>query len=335
MNVHEELYLSPRFPTKEALDQALHELEAPDATRTQWIADCPRRAEYAIVRGLAKKEEGAPLRAGRALHAALAVYYTNQDHESSMTALRETWGLGADWRLPRGHRYAHLHLGHLEVVMKNYLDRASRYDAFQPIIVHKGDLNLDDVVGAVWRVTDDGRVVLGESKIVMRFDLDGTEFLYSGMPDLPISMSGGYYILDHKSTNSYLSDYYFEQYRFSNQLRGYCVMIERLTGLNIDGALINGLYMGERASLSEFKGNKFARYGPMMFSPGQLREAIYNQYHWRLLLDTFKSRGYFPQHTSKLCAGCPFATLCASAPAIREAVIQQEYTPSDFSFLNI
>lgn len=334
MTVREELYLSPRFPTREDLEKALQELQAPDATRTQWIANCPRRAEYGVVRGLVSKKEFWPLRAGASLHNALATYYVSYDPELALAELRASWGDPED-RSPSGENYSHLHYGHIEVVFKNYMVEAKKRDTFRPIIVHRDDLDLTSVVGAIWRVVEDERIVLGESKVIMEFIVNGKPFLYAGIPDLPIEMGGAYYILDHKSTNSYLSDYWFEQFRFSNQFRGYCIMIERLTGLTISGALVNGIYVGKRAILSDFKGNKFARFGPIMYDPGHYTEAILNQYYWRKMLDVYKQMGYYPQHASKLCAGCPFSGLCASNPAIREAVIADDYKINPTRFLEI
>src|SRR5258708_1369591 len=121
-------------------------------------------------------------------------------------------------------------------------------------------------------------------------------FHYAGKPDLPVMQGGEILLMDHKSTNSYLSDYYFDQFRFSNQLRGYCSMIERLTGQRLGGALINGLYVGNKAIDDASKAARFARYGPMMFQPGHLAEAIKNQYYWRKALDYHESEGYYPQH---------------------------------------
>jgi len=333
--IREEIYLSDKFPTRESLAEALEACEAPDATTTQWIADCPRRAQHAIKDKVFPKDDSYAMMAGRALHAGLATLYSTGDPELSIEDLRVVWGQPADFRLPPGHKYHHLHLGHLEVIFRNYVDWAKRRDTFKPIILQKSDLNLEKVAGAIWRVTDDGRVILGESKIVMEFIVNEEVFLYAGKPDLPIEMGGAYYLMDHKSTNSYLSDWYFDQYRFSNQLRGYCAMTQRLTGLRISGTLINGLYMGSRASSAEFKGDKFARYGPMTFAPAQIAEAIMNQYYWRKLLGVFDGWGYYPQHTSKLCTACPYDTLCALSPAIRSSAMEQDYAQTGTPFLDI
>lgn len=328
----EELYLG-NYPDRETLEAALRALQAPDATRTQWIGDCARKAQYSIERGLVAKGDSYPKKAGIALHAGLAVYYTTFDPTAALEATMKSWGDTPS--PPGGHSYAHLDAGHLEVIMKRYLQWAKIHDMFRPIVVSKSDLDLSKVKAAIWRLTDDDKVVLGETKLVMEFELDGEPFVYTGIPDLPIEMGGAYYILDHKSTNAYLSEWWAEQHRFSNQLRGYCAMIEALTGLRISGAMINGLYMGAKASSADYKGNRFARYGPYMYSPGHYTEALRNQKATRKLLDVYRAMNYYPQHASRLCRGCSFAKLCAASPSMREALISTDYEVNPTQFLRI
>lgn len=336
----EELYLSPEFPTRLDLEEAI---EMWDSTTAGWVARCPRYGEYAIRYGLVAAEEAPYLNAGKALHSAMATFYTSDDPDLALGALRKAWGKDEAWRLPPGHSFAHLHLGHLEVIFRNYVDFARKRDTFRPIVVSLDDLNLKNVLGAVWNITPDGKVVLGESKIIMRFMLtlptgETVPFVYAGRPDLPIDMGGSVYVLDHKSTNAFLSAWYFNQYKHSNQLRGYGAMLQDLLpSLSINGALINGIYMGEKASLgsTDTKVTRFARYGPMLFQPAHLNEALLNQYYWRQSLDYHESKGYYPQHSSKLCQSCTFDPLCSASPIIRPSVMKQEYVRRDPVFLDL
>jgi PD-(D/E)XK nuclease superfamily protein len=332
-DIKEVVYFSPRFKNREELEAAIETNW--DATTASQIARCPRNGEYAIRYGLRPREEAIYLAAGNAIHAALAILYAGGDGDLALAELARVWGKGADWTAAHGHKFGHLSLPFLEVVFKNYLDYAKRRDTFQPLTVKMDDLKLQHLLGAVFRTLEDGTIVLGESKIIMEFTVEGKEFVYSGKPDLPITMGGNIYLMDHKSSNGYLSDWWAEQHRFSNQLRGYCAMVSRLTGVTPTGALINGIYMGEKAASVDFKGNRFARFGPMMYQPEHLSEAIRNQYAWRQVLDFYEKQGYYPQHASKLCSNCSFAQLCAVSPAIRQSVMKTEYVQIDRSFLDL
>lgn len=333
-------YFSPSYPDRAAVDAAF---DSWDATTANWAAQCPTRGHYAIDLGLVPKEQVHFLVAGRALHGGLCAYYSSPDKEVGRKLALDV--VVAEWGdtppLPSRHKYAHLSLGHVEVIMKNYLDYAAKRDSnFKPLTFALEDLNLQDVVAAVWRINAEGRVIFGESKIIMLFPMqraDGSieNFMYAGRPDLPVSQGGATLIMDHKSTNSYLSDWYFSQYRFSNQLRGYGKMIQHLTGCDISGALINGIYMGDKAASDEFKGTRFARFGPFMYLPGHLDEAILNQYWWKKTHEWHKAQEYFPQHTGKMCSGCPYVELCAATPRIRSHVARTEYRRGRTEFLDL
>lgn len=331
--IQEVLYFSKEFPTRALLEEQVETQW--DATTASNMARCPRYGEYKIRYGLTRLEEAPYLKAGNALHSALSLLYSGVDPDLCLAEIARVWGKGRDEFLPPTHRFQHLHLGFLETVFKNYLTYSKR-DTFKTITCSMDDLDLSTVLGAVFRVAPDGKVILGESKIVMRFLVEGQPFVYSGKPDLPIEMGGSIYVMDHKSTNSYLSDWYFDQYRFSNQLRGYCAMVQQLLPqLHVNGAMINGLYMGEKAVATEFKGNRFGRFGPMLFQPSHLAEAIRNQYEWRQTLDYHESRGYYPQHTSKLCVSCEYDGLCAADVRSREGVMRNQFTQITRRFLDL
>lgn len=102
----------------------------------------------------------------------------------------------------------------------------------------------------------------------------------------------------------------------------------------LTGAMINGLYIGAKATSKEFGGSRFARFGPYPYQPGHLAEAIRNQYTWRKMMTVYEQLGYYPQHASKLCGGCPFADLCEASPASRASVIQRQYVARSFNFLD-
>ena len=333
----EELYLSHEFPNKVVLEA---EVNFWDATTASWAAKCPRHALYAIKYAIEPPSESYILTAGRALHAGLETWYVTGDRELALHELGHTWGKGRDWRLPPGHEQSHLHLGHLEVVFKNYVDWARKRDKFKPLVVSLEELDMTDVVAAVWKLTPDNKVVLAESKLVMRFVVAGDEFLYSGRPDLPVQHSGRIYAFDHKcrtGAKSWLSDYWAEQFRHSNQLRGYCAMLSKLLpGTKMSGAIINGVYAGERATESTTKATKFARYGPYNYAPAVQMEAIENQYYWLTMLSVWEEMGYWPQNTGEPCKYCGYSGLCEASPRSRRGLLGNKsmYVKKTWKFLD-
>jgi hypothetical protein len=329
--LRQEVYLDKEF---NSLQDLASKVDFWDASTSSAYGKCPRSAFYKNELKLGQIEEALPRVAGRAVHAGMAVLYSSdRNADLALDALRAEFG---DREAPDpGHKYAHLHLGHLEVIFKNYVDWSAKHDTFTPLTIHLDDINYDHLLGAIWLVTEDDRVVLGESKLIMRFELEGgRELVYSGRPDLPVNMSGGIYVLDHKSTSGYLSDWYFSQHVISNQLRGYCKMIEDLIDKRPDGALVNGIYVGDKATKVNSKAVRFSRYGPLVFRPAHLDEAIKNQYYWRQLSYIYRELDFWPQNTGKMCQSCDFLDLCKTSPRSRATVVRSRYVKDEETFLD-
>jgi len=317
-----------------------------DADADRWSSSksglwgkCPTAGYYGHTLNLTSEEESPPLYSGKALHVGLETYYVSGDRDLALAQMAESFGERD--QLPPGHKYSHLNLGHLEVVFQNYMDWADRRDHFEVIAASLEDLSLEGegwrVCGARFKVYEEtGEILFGESKVVFGVEPDpawgmqGDDKLFkiTVIPDMPIDLGGGFYVLDHKSTNGYLSDWYFSQYKLSNQLRIYCWSVQKLIeamDIRVNGALINGLYMGDRASLSEFKGTRFARFGPMLFQPAHLTESLINHYYWSKTKEYYDSIKYYPQNAGRSCQGCSYAPLCTAAPKMRKGIISQQY----------
>ncbi len=345
--IEEVLYLGDKYNTREELEE---EVDMWDSTQAGWYGWCPRNAQYSHRMGLRSRDEALTLLTGQAMHAGMDVLYTTDDEDMAVEAVVHTFGDREP--APPSSSYAHLHSGFVEGIFRNYLPWRTKHDIFKPLVVHLDELCLDNVVAAMWRMLPDETVILGESKIVMRFDVGGEELIYSGKPDLPIEMGGSVYILDHKtSCGGYLSDWYFEKHIVSNQLRGYCAMIQELLQKRVAGTYINGIFAGKTALQTKTakgapsKTIKFTRYGPLKFSQGHLEETLWNQYAWREMAfvyqrvaedypKMYKKFGY-PQNTGKSCQGCSYQKLCIAPPAARANLIRQDFVQARRKFLDL
>ncbi len=344
--VTEELYLGD-YASREELEDAC---DMWDATTAGWYSWCPRMGQYSHRMGLRERDEALTLLTGNAIHAGMNILYTSGDEDLAIQAVSETFG---DREAPPpSAKYAHLHTGFVENVFKNYLPWRKKHDIFKPLIVHMDEIDLTDVVAAVWRVLPDERVILGECKVIMRFDVDGEEFIYAMKPDLPILLGSDLYLMDHKvSCGGFLSDWYFEKHLVSNQLRGYCRGVENLVRKRTAGAYINGVFAGKQALDTKTKAGKpttitkFTRFGPMLFTPAHLDEALWNQYAWRLMAlayqelaeqhpNMYKKFGY-PQNTGKSCQGCHLLETCQMNPRTRMAKMRVKFVQKQRKFLDL
>ena len=345
--IQEVLYLSEKYQNREALEAEVDMWDATTAGRYSW---CPRVAQYSHRMGLVQAEEALQMLTGVAIHAGCDTLFVSGNHDLATQVVVQTFG-DRDPPAP-SHPYAHLHTGFVENVFKNFLDWYPKHTTFKPLIVRLDELDLTDVLAAVLRVLPDERIILGESKLVMRFDVgEYRELIYSGKPDLPILMGQRLYIQDWKTSSGFLSAWYFEKHVVSNQLRGYLAMLTKLLGRQFEGAYIGGIYVGEHALETHTKAGKpstitkFAPYGPLPFKSDHLEEALWNQYAWRQMAfvyqdlakqhpDMYKRFGY-PQNTGKSCQGCSFLDLCRAQPKVRRSIMLTKYVQRRRHFLDL
>lgn len=287
-------------------------------------------------------DQAHPLTMGGGLHAAFAHYYAwgGPAYGNQTELLKQTLKIfrheveqrGGLFPLPQDHKHHHLTVGHGEIVIRNYFDWAKIHDSVVPVILQKDEIDWTNVLGAKLRLLPDGRVVLGESAFIMQLEVDTpwegpVQFTYSGIPDLPVTMPTGIYVMDHKATGMGLGPWFFSQYRFDNALRIYCVMIKQLMHKKVEGILINGIAIGKSATSIKSKATKFLRYGPIDYYPGHFEEALLNQAALirtrEFMRDTLD---YFPQATGQYCRNCPMKGLCATSPEMRAATEMVDYT---------
>ena len=333
-------YFAPGFSSIEEVEER-YGGEISDASTLQKIADCPRlyevRKEFHLER---KGPPSAPMVAGIALHAGLDYYYSAVERHDMVEAAA-IQVMYAEWdrfdldRALMDMKYAHLSSDSLAQIMNNYFNHWN-YEAieiYNPMVVGFDDLDLTDVIAAKFRTTSTGQIVLGESNLIMRFDVDGKEFLLAGKPDLPMVKSdGSVWAMDHKSTSSYLSDWWAKSHEVSNKDRGYMAMLRSLLHVTPSGSVINAIYVGEHALNPKSKAAKFNRY-QFDFTPGHIDEALRNQQAWNETVKYYRASGYFPQGCGY--GGCSMPDVCRRDPDDRAQVFLNDYQPSTRRFWDL
>ena len=334
-----ETYFEPGLSSIEEVKEKYGTLW--DATTLQKVADCPRKHEVRVEMGLEHSgPPSAPMVAGIAMHAALEYYYSlpkrgEMEEEAAVQVLHATWDSFEIDRCLMDPNHVHLSSDNLEHILRNYIYYWTKQaiEIFEPLHLSIDDLNLSDVVAAKFRTTSTGELILGESSLVMRFPVGDETFVLSGKPDLPvIKQNGSLWAMDHKTTSSYLSDWWAKSYQVSNQLRGYMAMLRSLTGRTPEGGIINAIYVGKHATNPNSKATKFDRF-QFDFAPDHIDEAIANQHAWVKAIEHFRSTGYWPQGCGY--GGCDMPDLCRRDPETRVEVLATDYQPSTRDFWNL
>lgn len=330
-------YFAPGFESIEDVEEAVGTIY--DATTLQKVADCPRAHEIRVEENWDRPAPSAPMVAGIAVHYGLEYYYavgnpTPTDEAHAIYLMEQEWDSFSIDRGTMDAKYVHLSKEHLADVMRNYFNHwnRQRIEVYKPIGgLTVDELDLTQVLAGHFYLTEADEVILGESKLVMKFDVDGETLVLAGKPDLPVrKQNGSVYVMDHKSTGGYLSDYWAKSFEVSNKMRGYMAMVRSLRGgEELAGAVINGLYVGKHANNPNSKAEKFARW-QFDFTPDHVDEGLKNQLAWVKTIQHYREQGYFPQGCAY--GGCSYPSICRRDPPSREIVKQTDFVQSTRTF---
>lgn len=310
-----------------------------DATTLQKVADCPRAHEIRVEENLDRPNPTAPMIAGIAVHFGLEYYYACSEPGPAEEAIAIMM-MATEWnkfeydRALADSKWLHLTPELLGDVMRNYFNywNRQRIEVYRPVgNLHLEDLDLSEVLAAEFYLTPNEEIILGESKLVMRFPVGDEHLVYAGKPDLPVrKQNGDIYVMDHKTTSAYLSDYWAKSHEVSNKMRGYMAMVRSLRGgENLAGAVINGLYVGKHALNPGSKATKFERY-QFNFTPDHVDEALRNQLAWIKTIEHYRKEGYFPQGCAY--GGCSYPDVCKRDPVNRAVVKEADFVKSTRTF---
>jgi len=341
--MNEYTYFRPGFSSIEEIEAKYGTVY--DSTTIAKVQTCPRYYETRVEENLEHKGGSNPkMVAGIALHEGLEWYYahpepTRRIKDEACVLVESTWD---EFNIDRAHMSKndiHLSPQHLVEILENYFYHwgHKQIDMFTPLTgMTPGELNMEQVIAAKFKLTDTGHVVLGESNLIMEFTAtSGDIYMFAGKPDLPVSMQDGtIYVMDHKTTSSYLSDWWLQQMSFevSNKMRIYMAMVESLLETEVSGAVINGIHVGPAATKADTKATKFHRE-LYHFTQDHVQEAVDNQYAWIKSIDFYRELGYFPQGCGW--GGCAQRDICRIDPIDRHAVKRTNYKQSTRHFWDL
>lgn len=274
-------------------------------SRLGTISACPRKFQHRYVDRLTEKDKPAILSAGSVMHTGLHHLIMTGDPEKAIEAMRRVW-VDIPHLKPSDE---HMTLPHFEVVIRNYYDFWKRHGSYEPVTIRYEDLNTENLMAARFVWDEEDRLVLGESTLLMKIhdgDRHADPLYIKGIPDLVVrNPSGNTFVLDHKTTNGWISDWWKMKYRVSDQFRMYALMLKELLGRPISGAVLDAVYVGKYATSTSSKAVKFDRT-EYIYDSTMLEETLQNALKWREQAEWFDETNYFPQNTGLYCGGCPF-----------------------------
>jgi hypothetical protein len=291
-----------------------------DNTALAQYMECPRKFYYGMVLNRRKGGLSKPaLSYGTTWHTILETHYkTGGDYAAVKDAAVASWQPHDN---PDDHRT-------LERALKAYVGYLNRW----------GDHEADSRGNGATVGFPNSPVV----ELATELWWEGAIHPYAGKIDRVFELQGLYYVEDHKTTSA-LGANYFYQFDPSNQMMGYAVLAQELTGLPIAGVRINAhgvlktqdkferkIVTYSQPRLAEWKHNYNMWVGRLENSMALLKpEYIGNEElsmgvrdEDRVLLEAFP-------HQFNACAAkygmCQYAEVCTSPPHLRKRIIDFEY----------
>lgn len=272
-----------------------------DNTSLETIITCPRRAYYYLIRKRESDGKKEPLNFGSAIHEALAHRYNNPTlyadaglREASIAAALSWFEANPQpedaWRTPDLA---------VRVIQKYY----ETYMA-EPFVVN----------------SDDKGLIVERSFAIPIGVIGDIPVIWTGKLDLDVTLEGGEWLADHKTT-SMLGAQYFQQFQNASQFIGYSWAMRQLTGRKPRGVLINAIAV--RRPTKTGKEIEFARER-VPISEGQVNEWQNNTMRIIATFLGYLESGYFPMHTA-YCVNkfglCPYFDVCTLPEEQREIML--------------
>lgn len=304
-------------------------------------ADCARKAYWSYELGIEPRQQSVSRHLGKVIHAGVHhLHMTDFDLDGAIEVVREAYG---SFVCPPGD---HRTLGFAEIVLRNYHEDRQG-DAILPLKLKLTDLLHENIEAFDPHVDKDGVVHFAETPLAAWLD---DETCYAGLIDLPATIHGPTYIVDHKTTSWWASEKSAREYADSFQLKGYAALLEAVTGIRPAGYYVNFIYTGKEAADDKEKWKKRSSvrsglFGPYTVKPHEgeaLKEWIagwlqtieyYRQQQEKMQRDGHRPERAWPMNTGACnkYGGCAFKELCHSSPVMRDGLIRMKYREKDLT----
>jgi PD-(D/E)XK nuclease superfamily len=292
-----------------------------NSTCLDLLKRCPRLYQYTVVEGWTSRDESIHLRFGIEYHAALQDYAISRArgirHEDAIhDTIRSLHSRVWDWQVDRTLRAG------------KYKNRES----IVSLVVDYLDHFVDDP--AETYILGDGSPAV---ELSFRLELDWgpkagtfsegglrTPYLLCGHLDRIVNFADNLYVMDHKTSMSTLSGYYFSGWSPSNQMTLYTYAGNIVLHTPVKGVIISA------AQIKLTEPNVFER-GFTYRTSDQLSEWTDDLRFWLGQAEAFATAGYWPQNDTScsMFGGCKFREVCSKSPQVRETYLSASFDKID------
>jgi hypothetical protein len=281
-----------------------------DSTSLGYLKTCPRLYFYTVIEGWVPREESIHLRFGQEYHQAIYDYEVFRANGVDFEeAVRETVRLLLarirDWDPdPTLKASVHKNKAQLLHLVVAYLDEY-RNDPCKTLILENGRPAVE---------------------LSFKFNLDfGPQaadhpYILCGHLDRVVTFADSTFVLDHKTTATTPTDYYFNQYSPNNQMTLYTFAGKVILDTVVSGVII------EAAQVTLDKPMKFERR-PTYRSDEVIDEWLDDLEYHLANAEGFATAGYWPMNDTACgnYGGCRFREVCSRPAAVRERFLKSDF----------
>ena len=304
-----------------------------DSTCLGLIKTCPRLYQYTMIDGYVGRGESIHLRFGIEYHQALQDYdiaratgISHEDavHDAISDLVRRTHDWSVDETTKPGkyknrQTLVSLVLDYLDHYVDDPAETYIKSDG-KPAVELSFRFELDWGPKAdqiVWSEDEHGRYPGEKSP---RENLAGQPYLLAGHLDRVVTFNDQLFVMDHKTTVTTPSQYYFDQYEPHNQMTLYT-----LAGQMVLGAPIKGVIVRAAQILLE-KENRFVS-GFTFRTADQLDEWLADLHLHLENAERYAIANYWPMNDTACdkFGGCKFRGVCSKSPSVREIYLKSDF----------
>lgn len=284
-----------------------------DSTSIGYLKTCPRLYQLVMIEGWAPKDESVHLRFGGEYHSAIELYDKQKaegaTHEDAMiAAVREALCRTADWDVDteaRAGKYKNRRT--LIQLLVDYFDKFAD-DPAETFILDNGKpaVELSFKFELPW-----GPKIHEDHDTGEKFA--STPYLLCGHLDRVVEFNSDLYVLDHKTTTTTPSSYYFDGFNPDNQMTLYTFASQVVYHAPVKGVIV------EAAQIKLVEPNEFKR-GVTHRTQDQIDEWVRDLEFWLAQAEAFAEANYWPMNDTSCNKynGCQFRGICSKSPHVRD-----------------
>lgn len=306
-----------------------------DSTTLGDLKTCPRKYQYTMIEGWQAKGDNIHLRFGGEFHEAIQDYENakaeGSSHEDAIhSTIQNLLARIRDWEVDASSKAGNYK--NPTTLLQLCIDYFDHYadDPATTFILDNGrpgvelsfKFELDwgpkyltaDLLEPI-PISEYGK---SEGKKVAEIPIQ--PYLLCGHLDRVVSLGSDLFVLDHKTTTTTPSDYFFRGFNPSNQMTLYT-----LAGKVVLDAPIRGVII-EAAQICLEAPNKFIRK-PTHRTQDQLDEFVENLRYWLAMAESYAEANYWPMNDTActMYGGCKFLEVCSKSPQVRDIYLKSDF----------